>query len=89
VPTTDEQQTIIVGGHAVLPLSREFRLSPPYGFPVSSEASFKVGQIVYTPLIALAKLQRTCEASGELYGIVCAGIDFCSLFVLNRRTIGI
>jgi hypothetical protein len=29
-----------------------------------------VGQIVYTPHIALTKLQRTCGASGELYHIV-------------------
>jgi hypothetical protein len=36
----------------------------------SPEASFKAGQIVYTPLIALTKLQRACEASGELYRIL-------------------
>src|ERR1043166_3234674 len=37
---------------------------------VSSEASFKAGQIVYTPLLALTRLQRACEASGELYRIL-------------------
>ena len=30
----------------------------------------KVGQIVYTPLLAPTRLQRACEASGELYRIV-------------------
>jgi hypothetical protein len=44
--------------------------SPIKGISPSPEASSKVGQIVYTPLIALTKLQRTCEASGELYRIV-------------------
>jgi hypothetical protein len=44
--------------------------SPTKGISPSPEASSKVGQIVYTPLIALTKLQRTCEASGELYRIV-------------------
>jgi hypothetical protein len=38
-----------------------------YRFPDSPEASFKAGQIVDTPHIALTKLQRACEASGELY----------------------
>src|SRR5262249_39321337 len=37
---------------------------------VSPEASFKAGQIVYTPLPAPTRLQRACEASGELYRIV-------------------
>jgi hypothetical protein len=37
---------------------------------VSPEASFKAGQIVYTPLLAPTRLQRSCEASGELYRIV-------------------
>jgi hypothetical protein len=37
--------------------------------PDSLEASFKAGQIVYTPLLGLTKLQRACEASGELYRI--------------------
>jgi hypothetical protein len=37
---------------------------------VSPEASFKAGQIVYTPLLAPTRLQRACEASGELYRIV-------------------
>jgi hypothetical protein len=35
----------------------------------SLEASFKAGQIVYTPLLAPTRLQRACEASGELYRI--------------------
>jgi hypothetical protein len=38
--------------------------------PDSPEASFKAGQIVYTPLLGPTKLQRACEASGELYRIV-------------------
>jgi hypothetical protein len=36
----------------------------------SPEASFKAGQIVYTPLLGPTKLQRACEASGEFYRIV-------------------
>jgi hypothetical protein len=33
---------------------------------VSPEASFKAGQIVYTPLLAPTRLQRHCEASEQL-----------------------
>jgi hypothetical protein len=42
----------------------------PNRIPQSLEASFKAGQIVYTPLLAPTRLQRACEASGELYRIV-------------------
>ena len=37
---------------------------------VSPGASFKAGQIVYTPLLAPTRLQRQYETSGELYRIV-------------------
>jgi hypothetical protein len=34
------------------------------------DSTFNPGQIVYTPLLGLTRMQRACEASGELYRIV-------------------
>jgi hypothetical protein len=53
-----------------LPERNRWAASPNRKFPVSPEASFKAGQIVYAPLLAPTRLQRACEASGELYRIV-------------------
>src|SRR6202011_4761989 len=50
--------------------ARAGRSATPNGKSVSPEASFKAGQIVYTPLLAPTRRQRACEASGELYRIV-------------------
>ena len=49
---------------------RNRRIASPNRKTVSPEASFKAGQIVYTPLLAPTRLQRACAASGELYRIV-------------------
>jgi hypothetical protein len=45
------------GGHCAV------RDAPPDG-------TFNPGQIVYTPLLGLTRMQRASEASGELYRIV-------------------